>query len=744
MNLLMISGDRSVSSGKKGAFYYTLEELSKHFERIEIICPRVEIRSTLRQGSGQAPHEIRNKHEARNSNFEFVSDFGFRISDLPNVFFHSSPHRLWYQPFFILKKGKELLKSKKMPDWVMTVHDYPPFYNGIGARWLHRVTRTPYGVEVHHIVGYPTAASLQERIGRWMYHWPFFFKATVRAAAKVRTVNNEVEEKLMQWGIPQAKVEIVPSLYLDASALMPGPSIREEYDVVACARLTANKGLFEVLQAISSLKGVSLLLIGDGPERARLEDKARSLGIDDRVTFAGWLPEQRDVYREMQRGKIFLVNSRSEGNPRVAIEAMALGMPVVTTRVGIMPQFGEDGELVKFTDGSAKNLSEKLQVLLGDFSSTRAMGERARKEVLSRFAPGEAVQKYAEFLKNLSSPKKLSLLFITQKMHTQDAFVELWVRAFERKGYTVQVLCLENSRMSLRDMQHTSRSDVRQVFSMGKERRFGKIRQILSFYKYIFSLQYDRVFIHMSPVWYTLGFWWWLLKGIPVYLWYTHYKMQLGVFLFGLFGKRFFCATAQSLPQYEGSPKKIVTGHGIDLDFWKKRPSVTGNPHELLVVHRLSRSKRVEISLRALKLLPEIYTMVIYGIAAEPDYVAELRQLVSSLGLESRVTFHGTVPMEQLKEIYPQHRFILNMASETIDKTMLEAMTCGCYPVTTKKNAEAIGLLSAPDEDTPEAVAAFIQHFQGTNADELYRIVAECHSLEGMIAKMDEFIAKGL
>jgi len=713
MNLLMISGDRTVSSGKKGAFYYTLEELAKHFERIDVICPK-----------GTTHYSLPTTH------FSFT-----------NVHFHSSPCCLWYQPFWILKKGKELLKSRKSIHdsstrlgafgWVMTVHDYPPFYNGIGARWLHRATRIPYAVEIHHIVGYPKAGSLQELIGRWMYYLPCCFKATVRHANKVRVVNHEVAMKLERWGIAEWKIDVVPSLYLDVTALQTDASIRKEYDIVACARLTANKGLFEVLEAISLLKGVSLLLIGDGPERARLEAKARSLGISDRVTFRGWLPEQREVYRELQRGKIFVMNSRSEGNPRVAVEAMALVMPVVATRVGIMPEFGEDGNFLRFTDGSAKDLAEKLQEILGNISQAEIMAKRARGEVLSRFAPMNALEKYAHFLQKLPT-----LLFITQKMHTQDAFVELWVQAFEKRGYSVQVLCLEDGRMSLRDM--------RPIFSMGKEKGYGKVRQIWRFYKYILTLSYDRVFIHMSPIWYTLGWPVWLLRSTPVYLWYTHYKMQLGVSLFGLFGKRFFCATAQSLPQYDGSPKKIVTGHGIDLDFWKKRPNVTKNPYELLVVHRLSRSKRVEISLRALTLLPREYTMVIYGIEAEKDYVAELRRLTKELGLESRVTFKGTIPMKDLPEIYASHHLILNMASETIDKTMLEAMTCGCFPVTTKRNAEAIGISQAPSEDTPEALAFFIQHFFEVGEGMLHWIVQERHSLEKLTEKMDMYMGQGI
>ena len=94
------------------------------------------------------------------------------------------------------------------------------------------------------------------------------------------------------------------------------------------------------------------------------------------------------------------------------------------------------------------------------------------------------------------------------------------------------------------------------------------------------------------------------------------------------FSERIFCATDQSVPWLRNGGQKQVVGHGIDLDFWKQRENKIVNPKELLVVHRLSRSKRVEISLRALALLPTEYTMVIYGIEAVPEYVKELKSLV--------------------------------------------------------------------------------------------------------------------
>ena len=263
MKLLMISGDRSVLQGKKGAFFYTLEELSKHFERVDVITPK-------------------------------VPSAKCQVPSVPsNVHFHSSSHGLFHQPFWILSQGKKLLAEHHHE--VMTVHEYPPFYNGLGAMLLNRATHIPYMLEIHHIVGWPRAASLQELIGRWIsFLWLRF---SAKHAKVVRVVSNDVQEKLPKIGIPKDKIEQIVSFYLDHTLLQPDPSIQKKYDCVFAARLVLNKGLANVLHAVALLPNVSLLVIGDGPERKRSEALTKELGIASRVNFVGWLPDNESVYR---------------------------------------------------------------------------------------------------------------------------------------------------------------------------------------------------------------------------------------------------------------------------------------------------------------------------------------------------------------------------------------------------------------------------------------------------------------
>lgn len=336
--------------------------------------------------------------------------------------------------------------------------------------------------------------------------------------------------------------------------------------------------------------------------------------------------------------------------------------------------------------------------------------------------------------------KRPKLLFITQKIHSNDddlAFVILWIEEFIRQGLDVQVICLEKGDFD----------DSFPVYSLGKEKGAGKIKRIIAFLKLIIKLKYDKVFIHMNPEYMTLGGWYWFFKKIPTYLWYTHYTMHFHLWLCGKICKRMFAATPQSLPHYEGSPQKVILGHGIDMNFWLDEKPGKNQPskYNLVSVHRICRSKRLERSILALKHLPKEYNLTIYGRDVEKNYYSEIKDLIQKENLQERVNLKGPVPMHELKNIYPKFRLMLNMASETIDKTMLEGMIFGLYPITTPANSKAIGLPVWPQAETPQSLAQFILDKAWEKYDQTYlkNIVDDKHSLKALIEKMNEYILKG-
>ena len=183
--------------------------------------------------------------------------------------------------------------------------------------------------------------------------------------------------------------------------LQPDAALAKRYDVVCCGRLVANKGFGNVLRALAQLPGASLLIIGDGPLRKHLVKLAKQLSIAERVTFLGWLSESADVYRALQSAKIFVMNSGSEGGPRVALEAMALGLPVIATPVGVMPDILHEGANRNgyLTTGSPHDLSEKIGKLLEYPSLRSRLGLEARR-IIDRFEKSRLIKEYAQFLQS--------------------------------------------------------------------------------------------------------------------------------------------------------------------------------------------------------------------------------------------------------------------------------------------------------------------------------------------------------
>lgn len=377
MKLLMISGDRSILQRKQGAFWYTLQELRKHFDQIDVITPKILIKK----------HKGESKSKSKAGESSLIGG---------SIFFHPSPYRLVKQPKWIVKKGKELIKESEHD--VMTVHEYPPFYNGIGAKKLAKKTKIPYALEVHHIVGYPEAATFAEKVG-FKASKKYFPHAAKRASA-IRVVNKEVGGKLISWGVPSKKVHLVPSFYLDGDILTKDNAPPVIYDVVFCGRLVPNKGLDNLIEAVSKLDNVRLAVIGSGPELLKLEKQVNKLGLDDMVTFLGWLPTLEGVSGAVQSSRIFVMPSKSEGGPRSLLEAMAVEMPVITTEVGVVPEVIEDGVNGIITTGEPDDLAEKIKTLLADEKLRKKIGKEAGK-IMDIYERKNLVKGYADFLKSL-------------------------------------------------------------------------------------------------------------------------------------------------------------------------------------------------------------------------------------------------------------------------------------------------------------------------------------------------------
>ncbi len=143
------------------------------------------------------------------------------------------------------------------------------------------------------------------------------------------------------WGLRGPRVQVLPNPAppphdVDAERLDPGT-------FVFVGRLTAAKDLGTAIAAISLVPAARLVIVGDGPDRAEIERVAAASGADGRIEFRGALPRD-DALRVVAGAEAGLLSSAWENLPHSAVEALSVGVPVVATAVGGVPEVVHDGE----------------------------------------------------------------------------------------------------------------------------------------------------------------------------------------------------------------------------------------------------------------------------------------------------------------------------------------------------------------------------------------------------------------
>ncbi|MGD8495331.1 MAG: glycosyltransferase, partial [Gemmatimonadales bacterium] len=159
----------------------------------------------------------------------------------------------------------------------------------------------------------------------------------------------------------------------------------------------AAKGVDRFVEAIPPVVEAEprarFLLVGRGQSEAEVRDLARTLGIADRLVFAGFRPDVEVAYAAMD---VSVLTSRTEGLSITLLESMDHGLPVVVTDVGGNPEVvvpGETGTLVPPDDTTA--FAREVVALLGSADTRRRMGEAARRRIESEFRIERTAERYA-------------------------------------------------------------------------------------------------------------------------------------------------------------------------------------------------------------------------------------------------------------------------------------------------------------------------------------------------------------
>lgn len=205
---------------------------------------------------------------------------------------------------------------------------------------------------------------------------------TCRRAAAVTVATAEDRDVVIaRHQVPAARVHVIPN-YVDTHAFTRLPQRHADATrLIWIGRMDAQKNLPLLFEALAGLPGVTLDVVGDGPDRAALAQRAAALGA--RVRFLGRRPHA-ELPVLLNEAAVFVMPSRYEGHPKALLEAMACGTAVVGTRVpGIATVIQHDvtGWLCEPT---AEALRDTLRAALGDAERRDRVGAAAMAWVRER------------------------------------------------------------------------------------------------------------------------------------------------------------------------------------------------------------------------------------------------------------------------------------------------------------------------------------------------------------------------
>ena len=227
---------------------------------------------------------------------------------------------------------------------------------------------------------------------RWKYRQVACFIAASDAIADILAAD----------GIPRARITVVhDGIDVERVHHIPAADLRQEFwfphgspVLVNVAALVPHKGQKFLVEAMATVRravpDAQLVIFGDGELRPALEVQVRDLGLDKHVVLAGF---RDDVLALTKSADLFVMSSVTEGLGSTLLDAMAMGLAIVGTRAGGIPEAVVDGTTgLLVPPGNSEALAAAIVRLLGDAAARQRMGEAGRRRVATQFGVDRLVE----------------------------------------------------------------------------------------------------------------------------------------------------------------------------------------------------------------------------------------------------------------------------------------------------------------------------------------------------------------
>lgn len=241
---------------------------------------------------------------------------------------------------------------------------------------------------------------------------PSFFKITkfsIEESSGVTAVSQFLRNKTIEVFQTKKEIEVIPNFVpFNINEIENKPELRkcfaneEEYIITHISNFRPLKRVTDIvpiLKIVSESQKVKLLMVGDGPERYKTEEQCRKEHLCDKVSFLG---KQENISELLSITDVVLIPSASESFGLVALEAMACGIPCVSTNAGGLPEVNQNG-MTGFTRevGDIEGLAEAIITILSDRDLAKKMGKAGREIAVNNFSADIIIPKYLQYYEKI-------------------------------------------------------------------------------------------------------------------------------------------------------------------------------------------------------------------------------------------------------------------------------------------------------------------------------------------------------
>ncbi len=306
---------------------------------------------------------------------------------------------------------KYFLQVWRFAKWADLVYVQGPVSEGLPSYFACRLRRKKYILKVVGDFAWEQGqqrAQVKEMLDEFQNKnysfkvelWRLIEVFVASGAYLVITPSEYLKKIVKGWGIEADSIKVIYNSVKNINLVRTKLELKSELVlpdklIISASRLVPWKGFDILIDTIAEMnkkgENISLYIAGEGPDRDDLQEKIQDLELGAKVKLLGGLGQEK-LWKYMKASDVFILNTAYEGLSHLLIEAMSLGLPIITTRVGGNPELidnNENGILIDYND--KEQIIKSIKMLLNNRELTEKFSQNA-KQTSRKFSKNEMLQ----------------------------------------------------------------------------------------------------------------------------------------------------------------------------------------------------------------------------------------------------------------------------------------------------------------------------------------------------------------